>query len=143
MSIEPREEIKILQSIADSLKDISLYLKDIRDDISDLNVEGLVKLIDIVAEQQEIQKLVKHRVKSSEARGEEKDELVNDLVKIFITGGFKKCEICHKYKFISNVYKDSICDTCRDKYLKKGLSKEEAKKLERANHTSDNEKSEK
>ncbi|MDD3627181.1 MAG: hypothetical protein PHV06_07665 [bacterium] len=131
MSIEPREEQKILKSIADSLETIAVLLKDIRDDLSGLNVEGLVKLIDIVSEQQEIHRIVQHKVKKNLPEPDQKDELVNDLVKIFITGGFKKCEICHKYTFISNVWKDSVCDVCREKYLDKGIPKEKAKEIEK------------
>ncbi len=133
MAIEPRDELKYLKSISESLESISHLLTDIRDDISSLNVDGLVKLIDIVSEQQEIQRLVQHKIKKSTHGPEKKDELVSDLVKIFITGGFKKCEVCHKYTFISNVWKDSLCDVCREKYTDKGISKEKAKEIEKEN----------
>ena len=65
MAIEPRDELKYLKSISESLESISHLLRDIRDDISSLNVEGLVKLIDIVSEQQEIHRIVQHKIKKS------------------------------------------------------------------------------
>ena len=50
MVIKKKEEIEILDNISKSLKDIALILSDVRRQFSNLNIEGLVKLIDIISD---------------------------------------------------------------------------------------------
>ncbi|MCD6579769.1 hypothetical protein J7L48_09875 [bacterium] len=58
------------------------------------------------------------------------EEQAEKFITTFFKGRFQTCEVCGKFKFIEKLTdKHVVCNTCYDKYIKKGISVSDAKKI--------------
>ncbi len=119
MSYEESKESKLLQELINKVEALEKKIDKINDNVGNLEFDKINRYFSI-----ELYNLEK------KLREEEQAE---KFITTFFKGRFQTCEICGKFKFIEKLTnKHAVCNTCYDKYIKKGISIADAKKIERS-----------